>query len=99
MVKEIRSGGHILVADDNKINLMMLTRALSLQGYQVTTAMDGGQALEILNSPAAETIDVVLLDILMPDLDGYQVLEKIKAKEELRHIPVIMSTRNTRALS
>ena len=90
MVKEIRSGGHILVADDNKINLMMLTRALSLQGYQVTTAMDGGQALEILNSPAAETIDVVLLDILMPDLDGYQVLEKIKAKEELRHIPVIM---------
>lgn len=90
MVDKAGSAGHILVVDDNKINLKMLTRALSLQGYQVTTAMDGGEALEILYSPAAETIDVVLLDILMPDLDGYQVLEKIKAREELRHIPVIM---------
>ena len=90
MVKEVSSGGHILVVDDNKINLMMLTRALTSQGYQVTTAVNGGEALEILYSPAAETIDVVLLDILMPDLDGYQVLEKIKDKEELYHIPVIM---------
>ncbi|MFN2263285.1 MAG: response regulator [Anaerolineales bacterium] len=84
------SSGHILVVDDNKINLMMLTRALSSQGYQVTNAMNGTDALEILYSTIAETIDVVLLDILMPDLDGYQVLEKIKEKEELRHIPVIM---------
>jgi CheY-like chemotaxis protein/class 3 adenylate cyclase len=84
------SSGHILVVDDNKINLMMLTRALSSQGYQVTNAMNGGDALEILYSSIAETIDVVLLDILMPDLDGYQVLEKIKEKEDLRHIPVIM---------
>ena len=90
MAKRENPGGHILVVDDNKINLMMLTRALSSQGYQVTTAMDGGEALEILYSPAAETIDVVLLDILMPDLDGYQLLGKIKEKEELRHIPVIM---------
>lgn len=90
MTKGENTGGHILVVDDNKINLMMLTRALSSQGYLVTTAMDGGEALEILNSPAAKTIDVVLLDILMPDLDGYQLLEKIKEKEELHHIPVIM---------
>jgi len=90
MVKGESPGGHILVVDDNKINLMMLTRALNSQGYQVTTAMDGGEALEILYSPAAETIDVVLLDILMPDLDGYQLLGKIKEKEELHHIPVIM---------
>ena len=80
MVKGESPGGHILVVDDNKINLMMLTRALSSQGYQVTTATDGGEALEILYSPAAETIDVVLLDILMPDLDGYQLLGKIKEK-------------------
>lgn len=90
MAKRESSGGHILVVDDNKINLMMLTRALSSQGYQVTTAMNGGEALEILFSPAGETMDVVLLDILMPDLDGYQILEKIKEKEELHHIPVIM---------
>lgn len=82
--------GHILVVDDNKINLMMLQRALISQGYQVTTAMDGSQALEVLNSEQASSIDVVLLDILMPDMDGYQLLEKIKAKEELRHVPVIM---------
>ena len=56
----------------------------------MTTAKDGRQAIEILFSQLAETIDVVLLDILMPDLDGYQLLEKIKAKDELRHIPVIM---------
>ncbi len=90
MNKEGSSRGQILVVDDNKINLMMLTRALTSQGYQVMTAKDGGQALEILYSPQAETIDVVLLDILMPDLDGYQLLEKIKEKENLRHIPVIM---------
>jgi class 3 adenylate cyclase/DNA-binding NarL/FixJ family response regulator len=82
--------GHILVVDDNKINLMMLTRALTSQGYQVTTAKDGGETLDILNSQQAETIDVVLLDILLPDLDGYQLLEQIKGDEDLRHIPVIM---------
>ncbi len=82
--------GHILVVDDNKINLMMLTRALTSQGYKVSTANDGGGALEILNSELAETIDVVLLDILMPDLDGYELLEQIKGNEDLRHIPVIM---------
>ena len=82
--------GHLLVVDDNKINLMMLTRALTSQGYQVSTAMDGGQALKILESNQAATIDVVLLDILMPDMDGYQLLEQIKGKEQLRHIPVIM---------
>jgi DNA-binding response OmpR family regulator/tetratricopeptide (TPR) repeat protein len=90
MDKESSSRGHILVVDDNKINLMTLTRALTTQGYQVTTAQDGGQALDILNSRQAETIDVVLLDILMPDMDGYQLLEEIKNKEDLRHIPVIM---------
>ena len=90
MVKGDSSGGHILVVDDNKINLMMLTRALSSKGYQVTTATNGAEALEILFSPAAESLDVVLLDILMPDLDGYQLLGKIKDQEQLRHIPVIM---------
>ena len=79
--------GHILVVDDNKINLMMLTCALSSQDYQVTTAKDGEQALEILNSEQAETIDVVLLDILMPDLDGYQLLEQIKGNEEAAPYP------------
>ncbi|UCD98567.1 MAG: response regulator [Chloroflexota bacterium] len=82
--------GHILVVDDNKINLMMLNRALTSQGYQVSTARDGGQALEILFSEQGQTIDVILLDILMPDLDGYQLLEKVKGDEALRHIPVIM---------
>jgi DNA-binding response OmpR family regulator len=90
MDKEVSGQGHILVVDDNKISLMMLTRALTSQGYQVSTAMDGGQALKILESSQAATIDVVLLDILMPDMDGYQLLEQIKGKEELRHIPVIM---------
>lgn len=90
MAKGGSERGHILVVDDNKINLMMLRRALDTQGYQVTTAEDGSQALKVLNSKQAASIDVVLLDILMPDVDGYQLLEQIKGDDNLRHIPVIM---------
>jgi len=82
--------GHILVVDDNKINLMMLTRALNGQGYQVTTARDGQQALALLRDNQSGPVDVVLLDILMPEMDGFQLLEQIKRDNDLRHIPVIM---------
>ncbi len=82
--------GHILVVDDNPLNRKMLARAVERQGCQVTTAEDGQQALALLRSPSAGPFDVVLLDILMPVMDGYQVLEQVKKDGRLRHIPVIM---------
>lgn len=80
-------GGHILIVDDNRFNRLLLTRALAEQGHTSVTAENGQQALEAL---ASRTIDVVLLDVLMPEMDGYATLERIKQDPALRHIPVIM---------
>ncbi len=78
----------MLVVDDNEDNRYTLTRRLTREGYtNVTTANDGRQALELLQS---RSFDLVLLDIMMPELNGYQVLERLKASPELRHLPVIM---------
>lgn len=79
--------GRILVVDDNRTNRIKLLRSLEVQGHAVTLAADGRQALDLLRERA---FDVVLLDIVMPGLDGYQVLERIKADPELRDIPVIV---------
>ena len=80
-------GGRILVVDDNDINRDMLSRRLVRQGYTPLTAQNGREALERLRD---EPFDLVLLDILMPEMNGYQVLERIKGDPALRHIPVIM---------
>jgi two-component system, cell cycle response regulator len=77
----------ILVVDDDPINRMLLTRDLERQGHRVATAEDGVRALEALR---AEPFDIVLLDVLMPELDGYETLAQIERDEKLRHIPVIM---------
>lgn len=81
------SRGRMLVVDDSRLNRMMLERALRQEGYSVATAENGCQALELLD---AAPFDVVLLDILMPEMDGYQTLERIKGSAALHHIPVIM---------
>jgi len=82
--------GHILVVDDNQLNRTLLNRALTTAGYSVSTAVDGEQALQrLLAEPA---VDVVLLDILMPVLDGYDTLARIKADPALGRLPVIMIT-------
>ncbi|HUI98994.1 MAG TPA: response regulator [Usitatibacter sp.] len=83
-----RSGAAILVVDDNENNREVLTRRLNREGYrQVVQACDGREALDLL---ARQPFDLVLLDIMMPNVDGYQVLEAMKRDESLRHIPVIM---------
>ena len=64
--------GHILVVDDNRMNRIKLSRSLEQQGHTVSLAEDGQQALDMLK---AQSFDVVLLDIIMPGMDGYQVLE------------------------
>ncbi len=79
--------GQILVVDDNRMNRIKLSRSLEQQGHTVGLAEDGHQALELLN---AQPFDVVLLDIIMPGMDGHQVLERIKSDPQLRDIPVIV---------
>jgi DNA-binding response OmpR family regulator len=78
----------LLVVDDVEDNRFALTRRLAREGYKnMTTAVDGQQALALLNS---QRFDLVLLDIMMPNLNGYEVLERMKADGMLRHVPVIM---------
>jgi adenylate cyclase len=79
--------GRILVVDDNASNRDLLFRRLSHDGHQVTRAESGGRALDIL---ALEEFDLILLDLMMPELNGFQVLERLKADQRLHDIPVIM---------
>jgi len=81
--------GRILVVDDNPVNRRLLVGALQAQGYDVRSAEDGSQALALLRS-APSDFDIVLLDVLMPVMDGYQTLAEIKRDVELTHLPVIM---------
>jgi class 3 adenylate cyclase/CheY-like chemotaxis protein len=77
----------ILVVDDSEDNRDMLARRLRRQGYEVLTAAGGRPALAAL---AEAPVDLVLLDVMMPDLDGYAVLERLKADPARRDIPVLM---------
>ncbi len=78
----------ILVVDDIEDNRYTLIRRLRRQGHDnVLEAENGRQALDIL---AGQPVDLLLLDIMMPEMNGYEVLEHVKADEALRHVPVIM---------
>jgi diguanylate cyclase (GGDEF)-like protein len=76
----------ILVVDDEPGNLRLLMRMLTRHGYEVRTALNGEMALQ---SVAMEAPDLILLDIMMPDMDGYEVCERLKAREATDAIPVI----------
>ncbi|MCA1646541.1 MAG: response regulator [Chloroflexi bacterium] len=90
MSESVAAGrGQILVVDDSHLNRLLLGRALEAQEYTVTMAEDGRVALELLLARGA-SFDVVLLDLLMPEMDGYEALAQIKADPALRHIPVVM---------
>ncbi len=82
-----RKLGHVLVVDDNRINRLKLSRALTHRGHTVSEAENGRVALEMLR---AELFDLVLLDILMPEVDGFQVLREMKDDIDLRDVPVIV---------
>jgi signal transduction histidine kinase len=79
--------GHILVVEDNETNRLALSVGLKREGYTVVMAEDGTQALAALRQ---ESFDLVLLDIMMPVMDGYQVLEQMRADVKLHNIPVIV---------
>ena len=87
---EARNGAaRLLVADDNKVNRLLLTRSLELQGHRVATAENGRVALEMLRR---EGYDLVLLDMEMPEMDGFQVLEQMVGDPLLRDLPVIVTS-------
>jgi adenylate cyclase len=81
------AGGRVLVVDDDRVNRMLLTRSLEREGHRVRCAENGAEALELLHD---DPCDVVLLDIVMPELDGVSVLEHVKGDPALQDVPVIM---------
>jgi adenylate cyclase len=82
--------GRVLVVDDTPFNRQLLTRLLRTIGHEPFEAADGRAALDFLRDPANAPIDVILLDIVMPEMDGYETLAALKADPDLRDLPVIV---------
>lgn len=81
--------GIALVVDDSRVNRLVLSRQLTGLGLEVLEAEHGLEAMELLRTHAS-AIDVVLLDVEMPEMDGYETLAVMKADEAIRHLPVLM---------
>ena len=88
-MKSTPKPGHLLVVDDNKVNRILLSRGLEQDGHQVETAENGKQALEMLRR---DSYDVVLLDIEMPEMNGFELLEACLQDTDLRNLPIIMTS-------
>ena len=81
------SKGRVLVVDDEIYIVHILDFSLGMEGYEVVTALDGEAALEKIRT---EKPDLIVLDIMMPKLDGYEVCKSIKSNAATQHIPVIL---------
>ncbi|HEY6669408.1 MAG TPA: response regulator, partial [Methyloceanibacter sp.] len=81
--------GRVLVVDDILANVKLLEARLSAEYYDVFTAYSGEEALELLRT---ERVDVVLLDVMMPAMDGFEVCRRIKGCPRTMHVPVVMVT-------
>jgi adenylate cyclase len=81
--------GAILIADDNRVNRLLLARGLEHEGHTVVFAEHGREALDLLRG---QRFDLMLLDVLMPELDGYEVLAELKEDPHLRDIPVVVTS-------
>jgi len=93
MVELRGSAARLLVCDDNKVNRLLLARSLELQGHSVASAENGRVALEMLRAAlAAQAFDLLLLDMEMPEMNGFQVLEQLTADHGLRGLPVIVTS-------
>lgn len=88
-VTDAPRAARLLVADDNKVNRLLLTRTLELQGHRVTSVDNGRAALETLRR---EPFDLLLLDLEMPELDGFALLEHLARDPELRDLPAIVTS-------
>jgi len=86
--------GRLLVVDDNDLNREMLSRRLQRKGFEVVTVSGGREALELIDR---ETFDLVLLDIMMPEVTGIDVLESVRKKYTAAELPIIMATAKTQS--
>ena len=80
---------HVLVVDDDELARMEIARCVEQQGYSATVAENGTIALDMLGS---QPFDLVLLDLLMPEVDGFEVLRQMQADAKLQQIPVVVVT-------
>jgi len=83
----MKADGKVLIVDDENLNREILCRRLQREGYEARGAASGREALDILRG---EPFDAILLDILMPEMSGIEVLQALKQDSQLRHLPVIM---------
>lgn len=80
---------HLLLVEDNEMNRDMLSRRLKRRGFEVSIAIDGGQAMEAVDQTA---FDLVLLDMDLPIIDGWEVARRMKASERTKAIPIVALT-------
>ena len=85
----MNEGARVLVVDDNRVNRLLLARCVELLGHRVAAAENGRVALEMLRR---ERFDLLLLDMEMPELTGFEVLAQLAADPELRDLPVIVTS-------
>jgi DNA-binding response OmpR family regulator len=83
------NGSRILIVEDAPVNIQALTGVLRARGYQISVATNGRQALDVL---ARVRPDLILLDVMMPEVDGFETCAHIKASQEWRDIPIIFLT-------
>jgi two-component system, cell cycle response regulator len=81
--------GRILVVDDNRDNVEIIATRLRFRGYEIDEASDGAQALDLVHKNAP---DLILLDVMLPDIDGYEISRRIKGDNKLPFIPIILVT-------
>jgi two-component system, cell cycle response regulator DivK len=84
----------LLLVEDNEMNRDMLSRRLTRRGYEVAIAIDGAQGVEMART---ETPDLVLMDLSLPVIDGWEATRRIKASQDTRHLPVIGLTAHAMA--
>ncbi len=89
-LRNILKDKKVLIADDDVRNIFSLTKALEIQGMKVISAMDGKEALKILNED--QSIDVVLMDMMMPEMDGYETIREIRTSYQFKNLPVLAVT-------
>jgi len=81
--------GKVLIVDDEEPNITLLTAWLAPEGYEVVAARSGPEALEVVK---AERPDIVLLDVMMPNMDGFEVCRRLKEQDETKFLPVVLVT-------
>jgi len=79
----------ILIVDDEAINLKLIKAFLMREDYQLMTALNGEEALQIIEEKIP---DLVILDVMMPGIDGFEVCHQLKQKEAFKDVPIIMAT-------